>query len=211
MAGAEMQPTIPHPYYTAGRPPVHAFDPSPRTLEVPDESLMEALQAREPEALDLLYRRYGRLAFALALRITGDESAAEDVVQDAFLSVWRHAASYQPERGAVKTWLTGIVHHRAIDRVRGRTPTSALEDVELLPAGRQIPDVADQALSNVSGEQVRRALGTLPAEQREVITLAYFGGWTHVEIARRAGVPVGTVKGRMRLGLEKLRRQLAAA
>jgi RNA polymerase sigma-70 factor (ECF subfamily) len=210
MAVAEIQPAIPQPYYAAGRPPVHSFDPTPQTFEVPDESLMEALQAGEPEALDLLYRRHGRLAFALALRITGDESAAEDVVQDAFLAVWRHAASYRPERGAVKTWLAGIVHHRAIDRLRGRTPTAALEAVEQLPPGRQLPDVADQALRNVSGERVRRALGALPAEQREVIALAYFGGWTQVEIARRAGVPVGTVKGRMRLGLEKLRRQLAA-
>ncbi len=173
-----------------------------------DEALLGALPDRL-EAMDALYYRHAGPALGLAVRMLGDLQAAEDVVQDAFVALWRNACRYQPERGTVRSWLMGIVHHRAIDRLRGRAPTADLDDLERLPAGRQLPDVADQALRNVAGEQVRRALGTLPKEQREAIALAYFGGWTHVEIARRAGVPVGTVKGRMRLGLEKLRRQLA--
>lgn len=191
-------------------PPVRTFGVSVTPLEVSDEQIIEGLRRQEPEMLECLYERYHRLAFALATRILGDSGMAEEVVQEAFLSAWRHAGSYRPERASVKTWLTSIVHHRAIDRLRSRVIHDPLDTLETAPASPLLPDVADLAIQNMEGEKVRAALLDLPQEQRQAITLAYFSGWTHVEIAGHAGVPVGTVKGRLRLGLEKMRRSLSA-
>jgi len=172
-----------------------------------DDALMTALAERDLSALGALYDRYGRLAYALAYRILGESEAAEDVVQDAFISAWRGAASYRRDRGNPRGWLLSIVHHRAVDVLRRKTTfrPAPLEVAEQRPAEE---DTAAMAERNLEQQTVRSALQTLPDAQRRTIELAYFGGYTHVELAELMGVPLGTVKGRMRIGLQKMRRAL---
>ena len=172
-----------------------------------DDALMAALADRDLSALASLYDRYGRLAYALAYRILGESEAAEDVVQDAFISAWRGAGSYRRERGNPRGWLLSIVHHRAVDVLRRKTAfrPAPLEVAEQRAADE---DTAAMAEKNVEQQTVRLALQTLPEAQRRTIELAYFGGYTHVELAELMGVPLGTVKGRMRIGLQKMRRAL---
>jgi RNA polymerase sigma-70 factor (ECF subfamily) len=149
------------------------------------------------------------MAYSIAYRITNDATLAEDVVQDAFLGVWRNAARYLEGRGSVKTWLLAIVHHRAIDAIRRRRPTTALPDAETaLPAALTLPDVWAEVSASLDAETVRSALKALSDVQREAIELAYFGGLTQTEIAERTGAPLGTVKSRMRLGLLAMRQRL---
>ena len=158
----------------------------------------------------MIYERHSQAAFSLAYRIAGSRGVAEDVVQEAFLTLWRSGARYERTRGSVRTWILGIVHHRGIDALRRsfvheqapgerRGPRGALE------AGERT-DV--EAARREEAATVRAALGHLPSEQSQVIELAYFGGFTHTEIAEMLETPVGTVKGRMRLGLEKMRHAL---
>jgi RNA polymerase sigma-70 factor, ECF subfamily len=172
-----------------------------------DEALLGALAAEDLTALAELYDRYGRLAYSLAYRILGESEAAEDVVQDAFLSAWRGALSYRRDRGNPRAWLLSIVHHRAVDILRRKTTfrPAPLEAAELHPSD---DDTAATAESNVEQRTVREALEALPQAQRRTIELAYFGGYTHVELSELMGVPLGTVKGRMRIGLQKMRRAL---
>ena len=180
--------------------------------EATDEALLDAITARDDRAIAALYDRYGGLAFALAYRILGDRGAAEDVVQDAFLSVWRRAGSFQTGRGSVRTWLLSIVHHRAIDRLRG-TAGRARQDAPLDEVDR-VAAAADpwrEVSTTLQRESLKSGLATLPDAQRETIELAYFGGYTQNEIAQRMAVPLGTVKGRMRIGLQKLRSVLMGA
>jgi RNA polymerase sigma-70 factor (ECF subfamily) len=174
-----------------------------------DRAWMERLATGDLGALDELYEQYGAMAFSIAYRITGDRSAAEDVVQDAFLGAWSNAARYVDSRGTVRTWLLSIVHHRAIDTIRRRRPTVELPDSEAsLPDTLTLPDTwADVAL-RLDREAVQGALTSISDVQREAIELAYFGGLTQTEIAERTGVPLGTVKGRLRLGLQGLRAAL---
>jgi RNA polymerase sigma-70 factor (ECF subfamily) len=169
-----------------------------------DEELLAALGRRELGALDALYERHHRLALALAGRMLGSRESAEDVVQEVFLAVWRQAERYRSERGSVKTWLLAMVHHRAIDRLRRRSSGESSELSEQLEDARVAP-VWQQAFEQMRGEQIAVALAALPSEQRETIELAYFGGKSQSEIAALQGVPLGTVKGRTRLALEKLR------
>ena len=178
--------------------------------EASDEELLAAVGRREEAAVAVLYDRYGRLAFSVAYRILGDQGAAEDVVQEAFLSVWRRAASFQPGRGSVRTWLLSIVHHRAIDRLRG-TAGRARRDTTLDEVDRvaALDDPWRDVELTLQRDVLRKGLATLPEEQRRTIELAYFGGYTQTEIAGTMGVPVGTVKGRMRIGLQKLRALLS--
>lgn len=180
--------------------------------EATDEALLDAITAHDDRALAALYDRYGGLAFALAYRILGDRGAAEDVVQDAFLSVWRRAGSFQTGRGSVRTWLFSIVHHRAIDRLRG-TAGRARQDAPLDEVDRVVSaeDPWREVSTTLQREILKRGLATLPDAQRETIELAYFGGYTQNEIAQRMAVPLGTVKGRMRIGLQKLRGVLMGA
>src|SRR4029077_16694417 len=147
-----------------------------------DDALMAALAGRDLSALAALYDRYGRLAYALAYRILGESEAAEDVVQDAFISAWRGAASYRRERGNVRGWLLSIVHHRAVDVLRRKTTfrPAPLEVAEQRP---RTADAAEEAARNVDHATVRAALEALPQAQRRTIELAYFGGYTHVELA----------------------------
>lgn len=178
-----------------------------------DDQVLSALAQRDLSALEELYERYSKVAYSLAYRIVGDRGMAEDVVQDAFLSVWRQAGTYRRERGAPRTWLLSIVHHRSIDRIRSSAAPSTTIPYEDLPEDREelgSPSIWQQTWNNVRGDIVRRALARLPVEQKKSIELAYFSGYTQSEIAELMGVPLGTVKGRMRIGLQKLRSMLAS-
>ncbi|HEX3265417.1 MAG TPA: sigma-70 family RNA polymerase sigma factor [Candidatus Limnocylindrales bacterium] len=174
-----------------------------------DRETMDRLASGDLGALDGLYEHYGAMAFSIAFRITGNRTAAEDVVQEAFLGAWRNAARYVDARGTVRTWLLSIVHHRAIDAVRRRRATTELPDTEAtVPEVLRLPDAWDEVAQRLDRDTVIAALGSISAVQREAIELAYFGGLTQTEIAERTGVPLGTVKGRLRLGLAGLRAAL---
>jgi len=171
-----------------------------------DNALIQLVANGDSAALAALYDRYGRLAYGLAYRVLSDGSAAEEAVQDAFLQVWRKASTFDPERGAgFRAWLLTIVHHRSIDTVRRRSRHGSRE-VELDPSAQYQgdPDPAIEVLTNLDRAQVQRAMATLPDDQRKVIEMAYFEGLTHREIAEWHDLPLGTVKGRLRLGLHKM-------
>ncbi len=171
-----------------------------------DSSLLDRIARRDPAGIALLYDRYGALAFALAYRLLSDRGAAEDVVQGAFLAVWRRAGTYDATRGTARAWLLTIVHHQAIDALRSRRARGGVMlDIDRVATFVGDHDTATTVERGLEGERVRAALATLPADQRQVVDLAYFGGLTHSEIAARIGIPLGTVKGRMRLALGKLR------
>lgn len=175
-----------------------------------DEELMSSIQRKDVRALEAFYDKHRAFAYALALRTLGNVSDAEDVVQEAFLNAWRSAETYRAERSNPRSWILSIVHHRSIDKLRGRQ--SRVQAVEL-EAGMNAPDSADvwrEVSENLTGEDVRRALEHLPIEQRETIELAYFKGYTHTQIADLMDVPLGTVKGRMRIGLHKLKTVLGS-
>lgn len=179
------------------------------TVEDDDRQVLARIANGELNALEALYDRYRAMAYSIALRVTGDASLAEDVLQEAFLGAWRHAGRYAEGRGSVKTWLLAIVHHRAIDAVRRRRPTNALPETEdVTPAPLTVPDLWGDVSADLDADTVRGALDVLPEAQREAIELAYFGGLTQQEIAVRTGAPLGTVKGRMRLALLAMRRHL---
>ena len=170
----------------------------------PDEALMARIRARDTEALAALYDRHQRQAFSLAYRIVNDVGQAEDIVQEAFLAVWRNAGSYDAGRGHPRVWLLGIVHHRAINHVTRRPAARApVELNEGLPHGEQA-DVWRQVYERMRDEEIRAAVTQLPDEQRMTIELAYFGGLSYSEIAGRLDVPLGTVKSRIRLAFRKL-------
>jgi RNA polymerase sigma-70 factor, ECF subfamily len=174
-----------------------------------DRAVLARIANGELQALDELYERYKTMAYSIAYRITNDASLSEDVVQDAFLGAWRNAGRYIQGRGSVKTWLLSIVHHRAIDAVRRRRPTTPLPEREdVPPAALTLPDVWSEVAADLDAEAVRGALAVLSDVQREAIELAYFGGLTQQEISARTNTPLGTVKSRMRLGLLAMRRAL---
>ena len=174
-----------------------------------DRAVLARVAGGELDALEELYDRYRTMAYSIALRVTGDATLAEDVLQDAFLGAWRHAGRYVEGRGSVKTWLLAIVHHRAIDAIRRRRPTTTLPEREdVPPPALTAPDVWGEVAAGLDADTIRGALAALPEAQREAIELAYFGGLTQQEVAARTGAPLGTVKGRMRLGLLAMRRTL---
>jgi RNA polymerase sigma-70 factor (ECF subfamily) len=177
-----------------------------------DEDLMPLVGRRDADAFEVFYDRHGGAAYSLAYRIVGDRSAAEDVAQEAFLSIWRSGAKYDRARGSVRSWALGIVRNRAIDALRrdsGKAPKLNLDDDQLLERRPAAERTDAEALRRETAREVRGALGDLPPDQQRVIELAYFGGFTHTEIATLLGAPIGTVKGRMRLGMEKIRATLA--
>ena len=153
-----------------------------------------------------LYDRHSRVAYSLAYRMMGERQAAEDLVQEAFLKVWRAAGSYQAQRGSVRTWLLSIVHNRGIDYLRSSASRRRIQDrAEATAPTSQPSEVFAETWRNSQREQVREALRGLPPEQLKVLELAYFSGYTHKEIAELLDLPLGTVKARMRLGLKKIR------
>ena len=177
--------------------------------EPSDEALLNAIAGGAVWAMDSLYQRYSRILYSLAFRMVADHQVAEDLLQDAFLAVWRRASTYSPQTGAARSWLISILHHRTIDylrRVRRRSTIqeAPLEELELNES-IAYPDAWDAAWQSVKSSHVRAALMKIPAEQRLVIELAYFQGWTHAEIAEGTQIPLGTIKARMRLGLLHLK------
>ena len=177
-----------------------------------DEDLMTLVERRDPDAFAVLYDRHGGAAYSLAHRIVGDPAIAEDVTQEAFLSLWRSGARFDAARGSVRSWTLAIVRNRAIDALRrsaGSAPKLDLDDDALLEAQPAATLTDSEAIRHETAARVRGALRELPAEQSEVIGLAYFGGFSGSEIAGMLGLPLGTVKGRMRLGLEKVRLAIA--
>lgn len=175
-----------------------------------DEELMHLIRGGDSRAFAVVYDRHCGSAFSLAYRMCGTRAAAEDVVQEAFLSLWRSGGRYDASRGSVRTWLLGITHNRSIDALRRATVHDRRRaSDEGLEERFQAPDRTDvEVARREEASEIASAMAELPDEQSEVIRLAYYGGYTHTEIADILGAPLGTVKGRMRLGLEKLRGQL---
>jgi RNA polymerase sigma-70 factor, ECF subfamily len=171
-----------------------------------DPELASGLAAGELEALGILYDRYGALAYSVALRVLGDPGRAEDVVQDCFLKLWHGAVRFDASRGSLRTWLLTSVRNRSIDYLRGRGAHERQEreipaEAEATGAGA---DPWQEVALGIERDVVKEAVESLPLEQRQAVELAYFGGYTQREIAEMARVPLSTVKGRMRLALEKL-------
>ncbi len=178
-----------------------------------DEELMQLVAGGSTAAFEVVYDRHGGAAFSLAYRMVGDRAVAEDIVQEAFLSIWRSRRRFEAHRGSLRSWVLGIAHHRGIDSLRRnlaqerrRAASEAVEALREAPAATEA-----EASRREEAATVRAALDALPPEQGRVLELAYFAGFTHSQIADLLDMPVGTVKGRMRLGLEKMRRELEEA
>ena len=176
-----------------------------------DSDLIQRVGHEDDAALMALYDRHRRQAFGLAFRILGDAATAEEVVQDAFLALWRNANSFDTSRGGVRTWLLTIVHNRSIDRIRAARSRPTTTDLEVADYAGATTDPWDEVVGQLDGAQVREAVTELPSDQRAAIEMAYFQGFTHHQIAERTGIPLGTIKGRLRLGLRKLATSLAPA
>jgi RNA polymerase sigma-70 factor (ECF subfamily) len=178
-----------------------------------DEDLMQLVAGGDPRAFEVVYERHCTAVFSLAYRICGVGATAEEVAQEAFLAIWRSGARYDRTRGSVRTWLLGVVHNRAIDTLRRATVHERrLAGDEHAAESVEAPERTEvEAARREEARSVRTLMDQLPAEQRRVIELAYFGGFTHEQIAQMLDAPLGTVKGRMRLGLEKLRANIGAA
>jgi RNA polymerase sigma-70 factor (ECF subfamily) len=173
-----------------------------------DGALLQRAAAGDSDALLALHKRYANLVYSMAWRVLQDVGLAEEVTQDVFMKLWRQAQRYDPDRGRFSSWLLSVTRFAAIDRLRqeGRRPMAADlpgEDLDQQSALEQL--LATDHASWERGQHLRLLLGQLPAEQRQVVELAYFGGLTHSELAEQLGLPLGTVKGRLRLGLERLR------
>ena len=179
-----------------------------RAVDTSDESLLARVAKGDDDALGNLYDRFGRVAYGLALRVLRDERLAEDAVQDAFLAVWRQAASFRPERANARTWVLTFVHRRAVDLVR-REERRRMEPLEP-EAEAATGSTAEAAELRGRREAVQRALAQLPEEQRRPIELAYYAGFSQSELAERLGEPLGTIKSRMFTGLKRLRELLGS-
>lgn len=175
-----------------------------------DEELLRSVARIEPAAFEVLYQRHGPGAFALARRMLGSQAHAEDAVQEAFVNLWRGAARFDPARGSVRSWLLTMVRNRSIDllrslRIHERHRITIVGLEERIAAG---DETEAELICREEATMVRSALAMLPPDQRHVLELAYYGGWTQTEIAEHFDMPLGTVKGRVRLGLAKLRSAL---
>ena len=175
-----------------------------------DEALMRLIAHASTEALSVFYDRYSRLVYSLALNAVGDQATAEEITQDVFFRVWENAGTYRVEQAKVSTWLTSITRHRAIDVLRRRSSrpersSIGWDDISLNALPVSADDPEDQVVLRLTGERVRAALASLPDEQRKALALAFFQGLTHSEIAEILGDPLGTVKTRIRSGMQKLR------
>lgn len=174
--------------------------------ELTDELLLQLLHAGNENALGALYDRYGKSAYSLAYRMLGDVHAAEDAVQEAFINIWRRSGSFSNSRGSARTWIMAVVHHRAIDigrKRRGIVPRELPLELERLPEAPN--DTWAEVANTLNGDLLRELMEQIPNEQREAIQLAYFEGFTQREISESTGIPLGTIKGRIRIGMAKLR------
>lgn len=177
-----------------------------------DVELVRRIRAGERAAVDALYLRFRRSAYALARRILADDGLAEDVVRDVFVAVWRDPAAFDRSRCSVAAWLLGLVHLEAVDAVRreeSQRRRRARADDDLVLSSPVAPDAEDDAVTRAVSERVRLALSALPSLQREALTLAYYGGYTQREVAALTGAPLGTVKTRTLAGMRRLREELA--
>lgn len=173
--------------------------------EAGDDVLVHAIQQGDLRALEEFYDRHHRTALAVAYRVLGDWGLAEDMVQETFLALWRQANRFDPKRGSVRSWFISIARHRAIDATRGRYFSHERQSLEEYVVPTEDADVWQEVSQQLDKELVRKAVQSLPEEQRKTIMLAYFEGYTGQQISERTGVPLGTVKGRIRLGMQKLR------
>jgi len=174
---------------------------------VPDSALVERMMAGDEGALAALYDRYSGMLFAMLVRTLRDPQAAEEILQDLFLQLWRGAARFDAHRGSLPAWLMVIGRNRALSRLRTREHREIPEDIEAFPANA-VPssvNLEDDAERSLLMEKLRSAMATLPAEQREAVELAYFEGMTQTEIAARTGSPLGTVKSRVRSAMQSLK------
>jgi RNA polymerase sigma-70 factor (ECF subfamily) len=175
-----------------------------------DDELIAAVARGDQPALLALYDRHRRMGYGLAYRILGDAGAAEEAVQDAYLRIWRRASTFDAARGGARSWLLTIVHHCAIDLLRRRAGAPpVVAGLDEMADRRSGPDAWSEVSGRIESDRVRTAVETLPGEQRRAIEMAFFDGLTHREIAERDGLPLGTVKGRLRLGLKRLSGLLA--
>lgn len=174
-----------------------------------DVVALDLIRERRPEGMEMLYDWYGRVAYSLAFRMLGDEGSAQDVVQDAFLSVWLRVSTYEPSRGSLRAWLCAVVHNRALDMLRGRTGRARENlPLDVVTDRGDADEVWGEVTASLARDHVRAALAGLPAEQRQTLELAYYAGYSQQEISRTMSVPLGTVKGRTQLALRKLRATL---
>ena len=178
-------------------------------LETSDAEAVERTLRGERDAYRVLVERHSRNVFRMAYRMTGNSHDAEEVVQEGFFNVWRNAPRYAEDRGSVRTWVLSIIHHQAIDKLR-RSRSRKME-AQIERAGEVVDhqDVFQEVAASLERQRIGQALRRLPNEQRTTIELAYFGGYSHSEIAGLLRIPLGTVKGRLRLGMDKLRSLLA--
>jgi RNA polymerase sigma-70 factor (ECF subfamily) len=181
--------------------------------QLADEDLMQLVAGGDAQAFEVVYERHSTAVFSLAYRICGVRAGAEEIAQEAFLAIWRSGARYDRARGSVRTWLLGVVHNRAIDTLRRTTVHQRHQTTDEQAAERiEAPERTDTEVARrEEARSMRALLDGLPQDQRRVIELAYFGGFTHEQIAQMLDVPLGTVKGRMRLALEKMRAHIAPA
>ena len=174
-----------------------------------DHQLLARVSDQEPNALDALYSRYASAVYSLAMFMLKDTGLAEEATQDIFLNIWLKSGSFKPDRGQPKTWIMSVAHHRIIDLIRSRRRTTAItvasdsEDLERIPASN-LP-IDEQVERKLERERIQKSLATLPEAQREVIRMAYFDGYSQSEIATLLNQPLGTVKTRVRLAMQKLR------
>jgi RNA polymerase sigma-70 factor (ECF subfamily) len=180
--------------------------PSADTNATSDLALVTAIRSGDQGAMAALYDRYSSIVYAVALRVLQDTGAAEDVLQDIFMQLWRNPGAFDASRGNMAAWLAVIARHRAIDALRRRRPENDIEDVVVSVE----PDLASDADRSRTMDKVRGVLHTMPHQQRSALEMAYFEGLTHSEIAEKTGEPLGTIKTRIRMGLLALRKVLAA-
>jgi RNA polymerase sigma-70 factor (ECF subfamily) len=171
-----------------------------------DEELISLVGAGDAGAFAALYGRHRRAAYSLSYRMAGEKQAAEDLAQDAFLKVWRSAGTYRAQKGSVRTWILTVVHNRGVDRFRSSARRRRTrEEAEALAPGTQPSEAFSEAWANHQRDRLREALRDIPRDQHEVLALVHFSGLNKAEVSERLGLPLGTVKGRARLGLRKLR------
>jgi RNA polymerase sigma-70 factor (ECF subfamily) len=182
------------------------------TTQLDDLELHRRILGRDPAAFEAMYRRYGGVAYGLGLRVTGQATLAQDVVHDSFMALWRAPEAYDPSRGPFRTFFLSLVHHRAVDTVRREERLRRRTERALNPSEVADEDVAEgiveEAWLAARRGEVRRALGSLPAEQKSVVEMAYFGGYTQAQVAEELGIPLGTVKTRTLAAMRKLRKAL---